>query len=99
MIDKKEALRLAKKYKINLDVVHLDQWIYGLNAELEHIDITHNDKNITSKIVIAHLKEDPYYYYRLSKMEQIASKYWSNKEKPDIFHQKPMLRFGLITAL
>jgi len=86
MIDKKEALKLAKKFKINLDVVDLDQWNYGLNVELEHSNITHNDANITSKIVIAHLEEDPYYYYRLIKMENEANKYWKDKTKPNIYN-------------
>ena len=85
IIKTNEALKLAQKYKINLDVVHLEQWEYGLNVELEHNDITHNNKDITSKIVIAHLKEDPFYYYRLQKLEDDSNKYWENKIKPDIF--------------
>lgn len=85
-INKKESLKLAKKYNINLDVVGLEQWIYGLNIELEHRDITHNNEDITSKIVIAHLKEDPFYYYRLQKLEDESNQYWKNKTKPNIFN-------------
>jgi hypothetical protein len=85
IINKKVALKLAQKFNINLDVVNLEQWEYGLNVELEHNDITHHNKNITSKIVVAHLKEDPFYYYRLQKLEDDSKKYWKNKIKPDIF--------------
>ena len=35
MITKKEASALAKKVHLNLDVVGLDQWMDGLNTELE----------------------------------------------------------------
>ena len=85
-INKKDALKLAKLNNINLDVVRLEQWIYGLNIELEHHDITHNNEDITAKIVIAHLKEDPFYYYRLQKLEDESNQYWKNKTKPNIFN-------------
>lgn len=41
----------------------------GMNVEKEHSDITHGDKKMTSKIVLAHLKEIPDYYSKLEKME------------------------------
>jgi hypothetical protein len=93
MITEKEALSLAKKFNINLNVINLDQWLYGLNVELEHgkkinlTDVTNDNKKITCKIVIAHLIEDPYYYYGLYHMENKSKKYWKNKIKPSIFNQ------------
>lgn len=88
----KEAEYLAYKFKINLDVVNFEEWHYGLNVELEHgsklgniANITNNNLILTSKIAIAHLLEDPKYYYRLKKMEAAAEKYWSSKKKPNIF--------------
>jgi hypothetical protein len=91
MINKKTAIALAKKIHLNLDVVGLDQWIDGLNTELEHgnklgknTNITHNSNIITSMIALAHLIEDPKYYIRLKKMEDESKKYWKGKVKPDI---------------
>jgi len=91
-ISRSDAKKLASKYKINLNIVPLDMWHYGLGIELEHgtkmgklTDITHDDINITAKIVIAHLKEFPDYYERLIKMEQEADKYWEKHFKPSIF--------------
>lgn len=93
MINIEDAVKLAKKFNINLDIIGLDQWFYGLNVELEHgnkfgkiTNLTNNNKNATSKIVIAHLLEDPFYYHRLNKMEKESNKYWKNKNKPYIFN-------------
>ena len=93
MINKKTAISLAKKIHLNLDVVGLDQWIDGLNTELEHGDklgketnITHNSNIITAMIAVAHLIEDPKYYIRLKKMEDESKKYWKNKVKPKVIN-------------
>lgn len=91
-ITKSQAIKLANKYKINLDVIDINEWHYGLNVELEHgskfgtfTNITNNNLSITSKIVIAHLTEFPDYYKRLLKLESQADKYWSSRNKPNIF--------------
>ena len=87
-ITKKQALQLANKFNINLDIINIDEWHYGLNVELEHgkklgaiTNLTDDNLTKTSKIAIAHLIEFPDYYKRLLKMEQKAEKYWKNKEK------------------
>lgn len=92
-IIKSQAIKLAKKYKINLDVIDINEWHYGLNVELEHgtkfgtfTNITNNNLSITAKIVIAHLTEFPDYYKRLLKLETQADKYWSSRNKPNIFN-------------
>ena len=91
-ITKSQAIKLAKKYKINLDVIDINEWHYGLNVELEHgtkfgtfTNITNNNLSITAKIVIAHLTEFPDYYKRLLKLETQADKYWNSRNKPNIF--------------
>ena len=91
-ITKSQAIKLAKKYKINLDVIYINEWHYGLNVELEHgnklgtfTNITNNNLSITAKIVIAHLTEFPDYYKRLLKLETTADKYWNSRNKPNIF--------------
>lgn len=91
-ITKKQAERLGKKFKINFDIISFDEWIIGLNIELEHgtkfkiSNITNNGLDITAKIAIAHLIEDPRYYHYLSKLEAKREKYWLNHKKPDIFN-------------
>ena len=91
-ITKKQALIIGKKLKINFDVVNIDEWVYGLNVELEHgrkfgmiTNITNNSVLLTAKIVIAHLLEYPDYYKRLKKLEDSAEKYWKNKKEKNIF--------------
>lgn len=91
-INKQTALKLAKKYNINLDIIDIEEWQYGLNVELEHgykigklTNITCNNLDMTCKIAIAHLIESPRYYRFLKKLEEREDKYWSNKKKPTIF--------------
>lgn len=91
-ITKSQAKRLGKHFRINYDVVPIDEWHRGLNVELEHgskfgslTNVTHNVLKTTARIVIAHLIEDPRYYYFLRKMEEKRDEYWSYRHKPDIF--------------
>lgn len=91
-ISKTVAAKLAKEFKINLEIVSLDEWKDGLNIELEHgkrvsklTNITNDNLKMTAIIAIAHILEDPNYYKHLKKMEQTREKYWSTKKKPNIF--------------
>lgn len=91
-ITKDQAKKLGEKFKINFKIINFDEWIFGLNIELEHgkyfgktTNITNNNLNLTAKIVIAHLLEFPNYYYYLKKMEERGEKYWKDKNKPNIF--------------
>lgn len=93
IIDRATANNLAKKYNINLNVVDFDEWVTGLNIELEHgsrnsqlTNITNDNVDMTAKIVIAHLLQDPKYYYFLQIQESERGKYWTNKSKPSIFN-------------
>ncbi|MFM2393764.1 MAG: hypothetical protein RLZZ546_1746 [Bacteroidota bacterium] len=92
-IRKNQAERLGLKYNINLEVVPFEEWHDGLNIELEHgkkhgsiTNITNDSLGDTAKIVIAHLIEDPRYYYFLKKQEIKREKYWSKRMKPHIFN-------------
>ena len=69
-ITKTDALLLANKHKINLDVYPISSIQYGLNVEMEHKDLTKGNLDKTLKIVMAHLKESPKYYIELKKMER-----------------------------
>ena len=86
------AIKIAKKYKIDLDTIPINEFLFGLNVELEHgnklsklTNVTKNSIDFTSKIVIAHLLEDPRYYHYLKMMETKRDKYWAKREKPSIF--------------
>lgn len=88
-ISEKKAKELYEKYRINPAATSLKWFHYGLNVELEHgsmwgklTNVTHNDPDMTAKIVIAHLKEDPKYYTGLARMEQAGEKRWKGKHKP-----------------
>lgn len=91
-ISKLNANKLAKKYKINLDIIPFDEWKFGLEVELEHgkkiskiTNITHDNLDLTAKIAIAHLIEDPRYYKYLQQVETKREKYWEKRNKPSIF--------------
>jgi len=91
-ISKQVANTIGKKYNINFDIINKEEWHYGLNVELEHgtmygsiANVTNDDIDLTTKIVIAHLLESPDYYRRLYKMEKQMDHYWNNKKKPSIF--------------
>jgi Protein of unknown function (DUF5661) len=43
------------------------EFFLGMNAELEHQDVTHGNMVATAKIAAAHLKENPKYYSLLIK--------------------------------
>lgn len=93
-ISKLNAEKQAKKYKINLDIIPFDEWKFGLEVELEHgkkfgkiTNITNDNLDITSKIVISHLLEHPHYYRYLKKIEIKMEKDLEKKKKPNIFLQ------------
>lgn len=84
-LSKLQASRLGKRFNINFKVIPFNDWLNGLNFELEHKNITHGSFKLTAKIVIAHLKEFPDYYFFLKRMEKRREMYWKNKNKPNIF--------------
>ena len=59
----------------------------GLGVELEHglrspeTNVTGDDEILTARIALAHLNEYPDYYTRLTKLENEAEAYWSQKGK------------------
>ena len=82
---KEDALLIARALKIDFakEKFDLDEFTAGVNVELEHgtkcpeCNVTKNDPILTGKIALAHLKEFPDYYTRLKKLEEEATKYWS----------------------
>ncbi|MBN2100452.1 hypothetical protein JW710_00960 [Candidatus Dojkabacteria bacterium] len=77
-ITEEEAASVAEQLGITFDKFDLQQFLMGMNVELEHgshdpeTNVTNDDLIMTGKIALAHLKELPDYYDRLDKMEKEA---------------------------
>jgi len=77
-----EAAQIAQALGVDWSTSPFDveQFRAGLNVELEHgrrdmtTNVTDDDPIMTGKIALAHLKEIPDYYTRLSRMEQEAER-------------------------
>ena len=54
-----DAKGVAKELKYRGDFT---EFLFGLNVEGEHGDVTNGDLRLTGKIVLAHLKEKRNYY-------------------------------------
>ena len=79
-----EAKKIGDALGIDWHAFDVEQFQMGLEVELEHgardtqTNVTDDDALITGKIALAHLKEFPDYYTRLSAMEKEADEYWAN---------------------
>jgi hypothetical protein len=61
------AKKLGKKFGVNYTKTPFREFVIGLKTELEHIDILAGNYEVLTKIVMAHLRENPRYYYFLEK--------------------------------
>lgn len=76
-----EALAVATELGIDFEALRFDleQFRMGMDVELEHgprdpeTNVSGNDRIVTGKIALAHLKEFPDYYTRLAVLEREAS--------------------------
>ena len=91
-ITNKNALKWGDYFDIDFNVVSFNEWKDGLKIELEHgkkygnvTNVTNDSLKKTAKIAIAHLIEDPKYYYYLVKLENKRKEYWLKNKKPSIF--------------
>ena len=64
----KKARELGEQFKIDYSITPFSEFYFGLKTELEHSDILNKDYVKLTKIVIAHLKENPRYYFYLKKV-------------------------------
>ena len=68
MFNMQDALYAAKALNIRFDKFSKEEFLDGINIELEHgiinpkTNVTNNDLILTSKIALAHLNEYPNYY-------------------------------------
>lgn len=80
-----DAKEIGEALGINWRMFDVEQFQAGLDVELEHgvrdvqTNVTNDDALITGKIALAHLKEFPDYYTRLSTMEKEAKEYWASR--------------------
>ena len=80
-----EARRIGDTLGMVWDEIPVEEFRMGLSVELEHgardpqTNVTDDDLVITAKIALAHLKEFPDYYTRLSRMEAEAEAYWTEQ--------------------
>lgn len=82
-----EARKIGDTLGVNWSETPLEEFRLGLGVELEHgardpqTDVTKDDPLATGKIALAHLKEFPDYYTRLTKMEMEAEAYWEGRDR------------------
>ena len=68
MFTMEDALNIARKLNIDFSKFSSDDFLTGLNIELEHgkinplTNVTNDDLEMTAKIALAHLNEFPNYY-------------------------------------
>lgn len=87
MFTLKDAYFAASKLKVNFDKFTPNDFLTGINIELEHgninpnTNVTNNNLITTAKIALAHLNEFPNYYnpkYGLKKYEEFLKNKLSN---------------------
>lgn len=77
-----EARRVGMTLGVDWRDFDVEQFRMGMDVELEHgladpeTNVTNDDALLTGKIALAHLREFPDYYDRLSRMEQEAKARW-----------------------
>lgn len=83
MFNKKDALYAAKALNVSFDKYTLEEFLIGINIELEHgtinkkTNVTNDNLITTAKIALAHLNEYPNYYnkeYGLLAFEQFLKR-------------------------
>lgn len=66
-ITQKQAKTLAVYFKVDLKKTPFREYWIGLNEEMEHKDVVKDNKHAVARIVNAHIKENPRYYYWLKR--------------------------------
>ena len=83
MFEMEDALYASEVLNIDFDKYSIDEFLDGLNVELEHgkvnsiTNVTDDDLIKTAKIALAHLNEYPNYYnreYGIRKFEEDLKK-------------------------
>jgi len=72
-ITRTDAERIGNFLKVDWDKISLDEFHKGIIVEFEHADIIDSNAIAAGKIALAHLKELPDYYTRLSRIERMTT--------------------------
>ena len=85
-ITREQAVEAAMQLRIDPRVIPYATWFVALQIELEHgnvdsqTNVTNDDVLETAKIALAHLKEDPLFYYKnLVDMERESEAYYDEQ--------------------
>jgi dolichyl-phosphate-mannose--protein O-mannosyl transferase len=62
-----KARALGKYFKIDYKKTPFREWWIGLNIEMEHSNIVNGNFHTLARIAMAHIEENPRYYYFLQK--------------------------------
>lgn len=87
MVSDKAVAKLIAKYNINTDVIPATAIKHAIEVELEHKALIGHSVEKALIIALAHLKETPRYYQKLSQLEKAEERYWSKHVKPNIFNE------------
>lgn len=88
-ITEQQAREVGEAIGIDWSTAPFDvaQFRDGMEVELEHgthdpdTNVTGDDRLMTGKIALAHLREFPDYYVRLERMEEEAKREWGTSQK------------------
>jgi hypothetical protein len=97
-----EAKELGDSLDVNWDKVDLNEFKRGLSVESEHddggkLDVVDSKKDL-AKIVLAHLKEKPDYYTKLTSVEEevpansVSGGNIAGLKQPIVFRKKPKVQ-------
>lgn len=62
-----KAKQLGKYFKVDYRLTPFREFWIGLNIEMEHQNVIKHNFHTLARIVLAHLEENPRYYYFLQK--------------------------------
>ena len=99
MITYEEAVEIDKQLVAedpslkHMPFFDIDEFVKGLNEEMEHFDSVGGDMLVIGKLVMDHIKEKPYYYTSMEKKRAI----WNRKSRttfktPTKFKRPPPVR-------
>ena len=66
-ITQAKAKELSRYFNVDHKKIPFREFWIGLNVETEHSDVVKNNKHTLARITLAHLKENPRYYFFLKK--------------------------------
>lgn len=94
-----EIIDLGDKMGVDWDTISADEFIAGVNEEMEHADTVDGDMETIAQIALDHLEEDDHYYSKLrdlfSKLDNGEfSKYCGVDPEDDILFGSPVHDFA-----